>query len=757
MLNVIKSKLTKNISTKVIQQKTQSLITFEIPSLDSTLNTLLESPLLGEGIFSFELFTDENGTIQSLVAPPYMRKHFKNETIRHFNWENDVKCYEIYMKKPPFLPLFTKSQINLINDLQLLVSKDTQMYTQLLLKKRSKQYLDHMISLYGEYLRGIDNPLESEKGRRKQQKLIKFVDKVSGINSERLPVEEIEDKVTDICFQFELRLLINGRSDADEIENLLHELDFFNELGLHEVKNKDEFISLVDNRQFSEDGRYQTIGISELKNVIGGEVVERDSDVEIAHKLISGKTGKWKTVAPIHLLPIGEKKEREIDQHLVDELPNALVTAKAIKNPNVDVVDVELGATVQRITMKIPQQIVFTDIKNKLSNIKTALGAELSIIQGNEPNTVTFLIPCSQREILYLKEILQDEEFIKFAEDNPLPFFCGIDMFNKPQFKCLTKAPHLLVAGATNSGKSVFLNAMLITLILLKSPQELRLIMIDPKQVELTQYDGYKHVESLITDMDEAVPTLDKLVEEMEKRYSQFAKAKVKNISGYNNSSKQKIPYIVCVIEEYADLKMVHPDVEEYVERLGQKARASGIHLILVTQRPDKNVISGVIKSNFPSRISFSLSSSSEYMTVFGSGIGHKLIGFGDGVVSYVGQTENFIRFQAPVITLDEKEEELTFDNIRKFYKGEVVEGLELGEVEKEEVIEEEPLDRLKRVIATSGDCRIKELQKEMKIRINAVQDLMHQLVEEGWLEKNERGQYVLITDEEELSKWRSH
>jgi S-DNA-T family DNA segregation ATPase FtsK/SpoIIIE len=752
MLNVIKNKLTRTKTTPQIQ----SLITFEIPSLDSTLNTLLESPLLGEGIFSFELFTDENGTIQSLVAPPYMRKHFKNETIRYFNWENEVKCYEIYMKKPPFLPLFTQSQINLINDLQLLASQNTQMYTQLLLKKRSNQYLNHMINQYEQYLRGIDNPLDTLKGRRRQQKLIKFVDKVSGINSERLPVEEIEDKVTDICFQFELRLLINGRSDVREIESLLHELDFFNELGLHEVKNKDEFISLVDNRQFSEDGHYQTIGIGELRNMIGGEVVESVVEEEDSVK-VKGEKVKGDTIAPIHLLPIGEKKEREIDQHLVDELPNALVTAKAIKNPNVDIVDVELGATVQRITMKIPQQIVFTDIKNKLSNIKTALGAELSIIQGNEPNTVTFLIPCSQREILYLKELLQDEEFIKFAEENPLPFICGVDMFNKPVYKCLTKAPHLLIAGTTNSGKSIFLNATLITWLLLKSPQELRLILVDPKQVELTQYEGFAHVEDIITDMENAPPILDKLVEEMEKRYNQLAKAKVKNIKAYNNSSKQKMPYIICVVEEYADLMMVCPDVEDYIKRLGQKARASGIHLILVTQRPDKDVVSGVIKSNFPSRISFSLSSSSEYMTVFGTGIPYKLIGFGDGTVSYVGQTENFIRFQAPVITLDEKEEELTFDNIRKFYKGEVVEGLELGEVEKEEVIEEEPIDRLKRVIATSGDCRIKELQKEMKIRINAVQDLMHQLVEEGWLEKNERGQYVLVASEEELSKWRSH
>jgi S-DNA-T family DNA segregation ATPase FtsK/SpoIIIE len=753
MLNVIKGKLSRTKPTP----PTQSIITFEIPSLDSTLNTLLESPLLGEGIFSFELFTDENGTIQSLVAPPYMRKHFKNEAIRYFNWENDVKCYEIYMKKPPFLPLFTQSQINLINDLQLLASQNTQMYTQMLLKKRSKQYLDHMISLYGEYLRGIDFPSDTLKGRRKQQKLIKFVDKVSGINSERLPVEEIEDKVTDICFQFELRLLINGRSDVKEIESLLHELDFFNELGLHEVKNKDEFISLVDNRQFSEEGRYQTIGISELKNMIGGEVVERVVEEEDS-TIVKGEKVKGKTVAPVHLLPIGEKKEREIDQHLVDELPNALLTAKAIKNNKVEIVDVELGATVQRITMKIPKDVVFTDIKNKLSNIQTVLGAELSIVQGNMPNTVTFLIPCSQREILYLKELLQDEEFIKFAEDNPLPFICGVDMFNKPVYKCLTEAPHILTAGSTGSGKSVFVNAILITLMLLKSPNELRIFLIDPKKVEFVQYKGFSHVEKLITDMEEAEPTLDSIVMEMENRYEKFSKIGVRNIKAYNQKSKKPIPYIICVIDEYNDLRMQYPMVEEYIERLGQKARGAGIHLIVATQRPDKDVMSGVIKTNLPARISFKLDNSNEYRTVFGTGIPFKnLLGKGDGVVKYVGQVEEFIRFQAPVITMNEQEEEKTFDNIRKFYKGEVVEGLELGEIEKEEVIEEEPIDRLKRVIATSGDCRIKELQKEMKIRINAVQDLMHQLVEEGWLEKNERGQYVLVADEEELSKWRSH
>jgi S-DNA-T family DNA segregation ATPase FtsK/SpoIIIE len=755
MLNAIKSKLTK--STKVVENK-QSLITFEVTDLNETLDTLLTSPLLGEGTFSLEAFSDSNGTVQSLVAPPYMRKHFRNESVKHFNWDDSVNFFTINLCKPDFLPLFLQSETNLIHDLHLFANEHTQIYTQLLLRKRNKQYADYLISCYEQYLRGIDFPAYSSKQRKKQQKLIKFVDKVSGMDSERSPVEEIEQKILETCFQFELRLIVNGECSFNEIESLIGEMDFFNELYLSKARNVDEYIRLVDDRQFDEIAKYQTVSVSEIKAMLGGEVIQRE--VEGFTSNVSNETVVKKGVfnLPIHLLPIGVKKDREIDQHLVDELPNALATAKAIRNNSVEIVDVELGATCQRITMKIPQDVVYTDISGRLQNIKTALGVEMSIIQGNEPNTITFLIPCSVREVLYLKELLQDERFMEFAKENPLPFICGVDMFNKPVYKCLTKAPHLLVSGATGSGKSVSVNSLLITLMLIKNPNELRILLIDPKKVEFVQYKGFSHVENIIIDMDEAIKSLDDLVMEMEKRYDAMSKVGARNIIAYNEKSKKKLPYIVCAIDEYNDLRMQYPDVEEYIERLGQKARTSGIHLIIATQRPDKEVMSGVIKTNFASRISFKLDNSNEYRTVFGTGIPYKnLLGMGDGVVKYVGQIEEFIRFQAPVISLNEKEEEFTFDNIRKFYKGEVFEELELGEVEKEEVIEEEPIDRLKRVIAKTGETRIKHLQQELKIRINLVQDLMYQLVEEGWLEKNEKNQYVLIASEEELSKWRSH
>lgn len=752
MFDVLKNKIYKNKPIQTIKQE-QSLVTFQIKDLNQTIETLLKSPLLGEGTFSFEMFTDGIENLQTLVAPPYMRKHFTNEIINDHNWDKNVNCYEIYLKKPPFLPLFTQSAVNLISDLHLLSNDSAQIYTQLLLKKRSKRYQEHLINLYEHYLRGVDYPSESLTNRRRQLKLIKLADKISGITSERMPVEEIEDKICDINFHFELRLLINGKSDTSEIESLLSELDFFNELGLNEIKGKDDFLNLVDTRQFSTDADYQTICLLELMSMTGGEIVQK----VIEETEVSNDSLEIKKNLPVHLLPVGDKKEREIDQDIVNELPNALVTAKAIKNPSIEIVDVELGATVQRITMKIPKDVVFTDIKGRLENIKTVLGGELSIIQGNEPNTVTFLIPCSEREIIYLKELLIDDEFIKFAEDNPLPFFCGVDMFNKPQYKCLTKAPHLLVVGGTNSGKSTFTNALLITLMLLKSPQELRFVLIDPKKIELGMYEGMAHVDNVIKDMEKAMVTLEGLVKEMERRYDSMSKlGGVKNLAAYNRQSKTKLPYIVVAIDEYNDLKMQYPLVEEYVERLGQKARASGIHMIICTQTPNKDVISNTIKTNLPSRISFKLDNNNEYKTVFGTGIPFRnLLGFGDGVVKYVGQVEEFIRFQAPVITLDEKEEDATFENIKKHFKGVVVDELDLSAEIK--TVEEEPIDKLKRILATTGETRIKYLQQEMKIRINTVQDLLHQLIEEGWLQQNDRGQYELIVSEEELNKWRSH
>jgi DNA segregation ATPase FtsK/SpoIIIE, S-DNA-T family len=697
--------------------------TWQIDKIDEELLTKIFNSKLTD-VWGVEY----NGRELCLITPPYIRIQ---ETPNDCIFEHlPSTSYSIRLAYPTFLPLLHNQTIQLFSKLQ-----GKSIFLQFLFKKANQNQMFNILDQYEDYLNGLDSPSYNKWIRKGQKKIISFLERFTEIE-QRERISEAEEKILSCCYFFNIRLFVD--EDISTIQTIFNELSYYNEFVIEKEPNLHQ---LAINRIFDNAYR-QILSEHEIKTLLCDEI----------SKPIEQKTEVIETVSipqsAIHLLPIGQKTERQLDEELIYEIPKALQKAKVIKDHKIEIIDTELGATVQRITFKIPKGLVYSDIRRRYEDIKAAMATDLSIIQGNEPNTVTFLIPCKQRDIIYLKTILENPNFIKFAEENPLPFTCGIDMYNQPVFKCLTKAPHLLIAGATNSGKSIFVNALLITLILLRSPKELKMYLIDPKQVEFTQYEGITHVEKVVTDMAEAVNTLYLLANEMETRYELMSKAKVKNIAGYNKQHKNKLSYIVCAIDEYNDLKTQYPEVEELIERLGQKARASGIHLIICTQRPDKEVMSGVIKTNLPSRISFRLDNSNEYKTVFGTGIPYQLLGFGDGVVKYIGQTEEFIRFQAPVITLDENEETEFYESLKKYLKGEFI--------PHETVIEEPPLDKLKRIIANTHETRVKELQQYMGIRTAEVTELMKQLAEEGWLEKEGRG-YKIIASEEELNKWKTH
>lgn len=659
---------------------------------------------------------------------PYIRL---NTRTTHKPIENLPKyAYTIRLTHPSFLPLFSEQSLQLFSRLQ-----DEDVFIQFLFQKANNKQMLNIIDQYEDFLNGVDDPSYNKLLRKGQRKFLNLLEKFVEIEQrERIP--DAEEKILSCCYFFNIRLFVDG--NISRIESIFNELSYYNEF---EITTEPNLHELTINRTL-ENSYHQILSDNEIRLLLCDEIktsVTINDDVEVTETVSVTQTA-------VHLLPAGQKIERQIDEELIHEIPHALQKAKVIKEHKIEIIDTELGATVQRITMKIPKGLTYTDIKKRYEDIKAAMATDLSIIQGNEPNTVTFLIPCKQRDIIYLKTILESHEFIKFAQENSLPFICGIDMHNQPVFKCLTNAPHLLIAGETNSGKSVFVNALLITLILLKSPDELHLYLIDPKMVEFTNYEKIPHVKKLVINMEEAKETLESLTNEMEERYKLFSQKKVKKISDYNKKSNKRLPYIVCAIDEYNDLKMQYKEVETIVERLGQKARAAGIHLIICTQRPDKNVMTGVIKANLPSKICFKLGGSSHYRTVFDTGIPYNLIGFGDGVVQYVAQTEPFIRFQSPVVSLNSTEEEEFFENLKKYLKGEII--------LQEDVIEELPLDKLKRIIATTNETRVKKLQQQMGIRINDVSDLLKQLVDEGWLEKDGRG-YKIIASEEELNKWR--
>lgn len=240
-------------------------------------------------------------------------------------------------------------------------------------------------------------------------------------------------------------------------------------------------------------------------------------------------------------------------------------------------------------------------------------------------------------------EVMQDEfQTINFDEilskrdeiEGDLPICLGADVRGMPVFADLAKMPHLLVGGTTGSGKSVGLNAFILSLIMQKTTDELKFVLIDPKRIEFSLYNNQKYMLSpVVTEAEEAIATIAFLVEEMERRYCLLEKGFVKNIKEYNQQNNvKKIPYIVCVIDEFADLMVTDKKVEKDVRRLAQKARACGIHLILATQRPSVDVVTGVLKANFPTRLAYKVASSADSRTIIDASGAENLIGRGDAL-----------------------------------------------------------------------------------------------------------------------------
>jgi S-DNA-T family DNA segregation ATPase FtsK/SpoIIIE len=449
----------------------------------------------------------------------------------------------------------------------------------------------------------------------------------------------------------------------------------------------------------------------------------------------------------LKLLPFEAKKNLIVDKEVANQIKKAFDRVRISKEP-LEVTNIERGSRLQKIEIKIPSDKNYSDIKKNVENIRAALGKEtLSIEIGDKPETINLYVTCDDSELIYLKQFLESPEFQEYAKDKVLPFVLGEDVTGKPLFACLSELRHFLICGATGSGKSVFLNCLLICLILYVSPDELVLLLVDPKMVELKPYEGFPQVKGVITDMKKATSLLSVLTVEMDKRYELLSKTGYRDVKGYNKSAENKIPYIVVVIDEYADLVETNPEVEDYILRLGQKARAAGIHLIIATQRPSVDILDGAIKTNLPARVSFKLETSSDYTTVFGKGIPFEPLGRGDGCARIEGLPKHYQRFQSPIITLDDDVWKKVISDLKNVFKGIVVTDIELPEAESE-------IDKLKRIIATSGELRVSELGRLMSIGNNKVHALMIELLQEGWLKKESRA-YEVNVDEEELNKWK--
>ncbi|MGN1227184.1 MAG: DNA translocase FtsK, partial [Christensenellales bacterium] len=315
---------------------------------------------------------------------------------------------------------------------------------------------------------------------------------------------------------------------------------------------------------------------------------------------------------------------------------------------------------VTRYEMIMPAGISVRKILGYDNDIAMTLEARGSVrIEAPIPgkNAVGIEVPNTKSATIGFKEVFESGEFE--ANKNPLNFVLGKDINGKFIFCNLAKAPHLLVAGSTGSGKSVCLNILILSIIYKSSPEDVRLVLVDPKRVEFAIYEGLPHLmlPNIITEPEKAVNAFTWAINEMEKRYTLFQSHKVKDINDYNqlpdivNKKKPKMPYIVMIVDELADLMSVcKREIEEKIARIAAKARAAGIHLVLATQRPSTDVITGTIKNNFPTRIAFSLTSYADSKTILDQSGAERLLGRGD--MLYAPQDQNVnTRIQAPFVT----------------------------------------------------------------------------------------------------------
>ena len=334
---------------------------------------------------------------------------------------------------------------------------------------------------------------------------------------------------------------------------------------------------------------------------------------------------------------------------------NSILLEKVFEDFNIDieVVNVKLGPVVTLLEILPAAGIKINTIINLAGDISRSMGVgavRISQIFGTQYLGVE--VPNEKREVVTIKELLSNSNFKNTLFK--IPLCIGKDISGNIEVIDLSKTPHLLVAGTTGSGKSVFINTLLASILYKFSPEELRLILIDPKMLELSVYNDIAHLLTpVVTEPKKAIIALKWVCKEMERRYSLMNEENTRSLEGYNEKSIEKLPYIVVFIDEMADLMMTAgKEVEHYVQRLAQMARACGIHLVMATQRPSVDIITGSIKANFPSRISFQVASKYDSRTVLGEIGAEQLLGNGDMLMSKNGG--NLIRYQSAFISDNE-------------------------------------------------------------------------------------------------------
>ena len=363
--------------------------------------------------------------------------------------------------------------------------------------------------------------------------------------------------------------------------------------------------------------------------------------------------------------------------------------------------------------------------------------ARISTIPGS--NTIGIELPNLLRENVYLSEILDNPDFKK--KEIKLPIALGKNISGIPIIGDLTAMPHLLIAGTTGSGKSVCINTIILSLLYRHTPDKCKFILIDPKMLELSTYEGVPHLLCpVITEAKKAASVLGWVVKEMESRYRLMTKEGVRNIDGYNSKHKLPMPYIVVVVDEMSDLMLVAgKEIENYIQKLSQMARAAGIHIIMATQRPSVDVITGTIKANFPTRISFQVSSKIDSRTILGEQGAEQLLGKGD--MLYMSSANRIIRIHAPFVSENEIEKINNFlrSQAEPDYVDEIlnfVDEKEMSENLKNQGDKDELYQSAVDIIKSEGKASTSFLQRKLQIGYNRAARIIDMMEAEGIVSK---------------------
>ena len=567
--------------------------------------------------------------------------------------------------------------------------------------------------------------------------------------------------------------VVRPKRDESDFENqkaVVREVGDTAEISLEEEKKEIEKEQELQDINIEEDIKtapnneepvLEEIKIEEDKHPHSTIVDELEENKKLLEEIEQGVVEKPKDfkLPPLNIFqdPPKEKKSK-VNENIIDQKIEDLLEKLSMFKIEGDVVRTYTGPVVTTFEFKPAPNVKVSKILNLQDDLAMALKAQTIRIQAPIPgkDVVGIEVPNEELQTIYIKEILDSDIFKKAS--SPLTMVLGKDIVGKPFITDLKKLPHLLIAGTTGSGKSVGINSMILSLLCKNSPDQLKLIMIDPKMLEFSIYNDIPHLLTpVITRPTEAINALANMVGEMERRYTLMSRTKTKNIENYNEKAKKEgfeaFPYIVVIIDELADLMMTSgKDVELSIARLAQMARASGIHLIVATQRPSVDVVTGLIKANLPSRISYKVGQKVDSKIILDSMGAESLLGRGDMLFTPPGMS-GLVRIHAPWSTEDEINELAEFLKAQRdveydtsFLQEQLNGNNSSSEIAGEVGELDELYEEAKQVVLQDQKSSISYIQRKLRIGYNRAATIVEQLELTGVLSApNQKGNREIL------------